>query len=65
MIQVSLSTAEVLAVPLVSAAFFSGIDKARLFLNEYDCVEEMMGKKTASITARTPLMCRAPGKRRQ
>jgi hypothetical protein len=41
--QVRLSTAEVMTVPLVSAAFVSGnIDKTRLFLHEYGYMKEMI-----------------------
>jgi hypothetical protein len=41
--QVRLSTAGVMTVPLVSAAFFSGnIDKTRLFLREYGYMKEMI-----------------------
>ena len=43
--QVRLSAAEVMTVPLVSAAFFSGnIDKTRLFLHEYAYMKEMIRK---------------------
>jgi hypothetical protein len=43
--QVRLSTAEVMTMPLVSAAFFSGnIDKTRLFLHEYGYMKEMISK---------------------
>ena len=43
--QVRLSTAEVMTVPLVSAAFFSGnIDKDRLFLHEHGYMKEMISK---------------------
>ena len=47
--QVRLSTAEVMTVPLVSAAFFSGnIDKTRLFVLEYGYMKEMVSKSETS-----------------
>ncbi len=62
--QVRLSTAEVIIVPLVSAAFFSGnIDKTRLFLHEYGYMKEMISK--SRLNQRPPLMCCALGKPRQ
>jgi hypothetical protein len=58
--QVRLSTAEVMPVPLVSAAFFSGnIDKTRLFLHEYGYMKEMISK--SRLNHRPPLMCCALG----
>jgi hypothetical protein len=43
--QVGLSTAEVMTIPLVAAAFFGGnIDKTRLFLNEYGYVPKTISK---------------------
>jgi len=43
--QVRRSTAEMMSVPLVSVAFFSGnIDKTRLFLHEYGYMKEMSSK---------------------
>ena len=58
--QVRLSTAGVMTVPLVSAAFFSGnIDKTRLFLHEYGCMKEMISE--SRLNHRTPLMCCALG----
>ena len=44
--QVRLSTAGVMTVPLVSAAFFSGniIDKTRLLLHEYGYMKEMISE---------------------
>ena len=62
--QVRLSTAEVMTVPLVSAAFFSGnIDKTRLFLHEYGYMKEM--NSNSRLNHRPPLMCCALGKPRQ
>ena len=44
-LQVGMSTAEVMTVPLVAATFFGGnIDKTRLFLHEYGYVKKMLGK---------------------
>ena len=43
--QVHLSTAEVMSVPLVAAAFFGGnLDKTRLFLEEYGYMPNMISK---------------------
>lgn len=43
--QVRLSTAEVMSVPLVAAAFFAGnIDKSRSFLEEYGYIPDMISK---------------------
>jgi hypothetical protein len=44
-LQVGMSTAEVMTVPLVAATFFgANIDKTRLFLHEYGYVKKMLGK---------------------
>ncbi len=44
-LQVVMSTAEVMAVPLVAATFFgANIDKTRLFLHEYGYMKKMLGK---------------------
>jgi hypothetical protein len=44
-LQVRMSTAEVMTVPLVAATFFSAnIDKSRLFLHEYGYVKKMLSK---------------------
>lgn len=44
-LQVVMSTAEVMTVPLVAATFFgANIDKTRLFLHEYGYVKKMLGK---------------------
>jgi hypothetical protein len=62
--QVKLSTAEMMTVPLVSAAFFSGnIDKTRLLLHEYGYMKEMNSNRC--LNHRPPLMCCALGKPRQ
>jgi len=43
--QARLSTAEVMTIPLVAAAFFGGnIEKARLFLHEYGYMKRMLSK---------------------
>jgi len=44
-LQVVMSTAEVMSVPLVAATFFgANIDKTRLFLHEYGYVKRMLSK---------------------
>ncbi len=44
-LQVTMSTAEVMTVPLVAAAFFgANVDKTRLFLHEYGYMKKMLGK---------------------
>jgi Transposase DDE domain len=44
-LQVGMSTAEVMTVPLVAATFFNAnIDKTRLFLHQYGYVKKMLGK---------------------
>ena len=44
-LQVRMSTAEVMTVPLVAATFFgANIDKTRLFLHEYGYVKKMLAK---------------------
>lgn len=44
-LQVTMSTAEVMTVPLVAAAFFgANVDKTRLFLHEYGYIKKMLGK---------------------
>jgi hypothetical protein len=44
-LQVTMSTAEVMTVPLVAATFFgANIEKTRLFLHEYGYVKKMLGK---------------------
>ena len=59
-----LSTAEVMTVPLVSAAFFSGnIQKTRQFLHEYGYMKEM--NSNSRLNQRSRLMCCALGKPRQ
>ena len=50
--QVGLSTAEVMTIPLVAAAFFGGnIDKTRLFLNEYGYVPKTISKSRLTTAA--------------
>ncbi len=45
--QARMSTAEVMTVPLVAAAFFGGdLDKTRSFLDEYGYMPEMMISKS-------------------
>ncbi len=62
--QVRLSTAEVMTLPLVSAAFFSGnIDKTRLFLHEPGYMKEM--NSNSRLNHRPPLMCCALVKHRR
>ena len=52
--QVGLSTAEVMTIPLVAAAFFGGnIDKTRLFLNEYGYVPKTISKSRLTTAACT------------
>jgi hypothetical protein len=44
-LQVTMSTAEVMTVPLVAATFFgANINKSCLFLHEYGYVKKMLGK---------------------
>ncbi len=44
-LQVTMSTAEVMTVPLVAATFFgANVDETRLFLHEYGYMKKMLGK---------------------
>jgi hypothetical protein len=46
-LQVTMSTAEVMTVPLVAATFFgANVDETRLFLHEYGYMKKMLGKKS-------------------
>jgi len=46
-LQVTMSTAEVMTVPLVAATFFgANVDETRLFFHEYGYMKKMLGKKS-------------------
>jgi hypothetical protein len=60
--QVRLTTAEVMSVPLVAAAFFGGnVDKTRRFLHEYGYMPNMISANPTSTAASTPSSLRRGG----